>query len=452
MRTWKVKGITGALASGLAALVIAPSALAEPTVQFAAHKFQAPPSTVQCEQALGIACYDAAQFERAYGTNELYAHGVTGAGQTIVIVDAFGSPTIKHDLAEYDSQNGLPAPPSFNIITPEGAPPPYNGDNGTMGSWAIETSLDVEMAHTMAPGANILLVETPIAETEGIEGFVPIEHAIQYVVENHLGNVISQSFGATEQTFAGGPAQIKSLEFAYQSAANNGVTVLASSGDTGAANYEPDGVNLYGFPAVGWPASDPLVTAVGGTQLHLDWNGRPTAPPNVWNDTALFGSPAAGSGGLSSVFSRPSYQDSVSSVVGNSRGIPDLSASAAVNGGAALYISAVNGPEGLAGPGWYIVGGTSEASPLTAGIISLADQVAGHGLGLINPALYAMGDGAGSGLTDITLGNNGVTWTNSQGMMESLPGYNAAPGYDLASGLGTPWAPRFVAELVALSQ
>ena len=187
---------------------------------------------------------------------------------------------------------------------------------------------------------------------------MPIERAIKYVVDHHLGNVISQSFGATEQTFTGGAAQIESLEYAYQDAANNGVTVLASSGDTGAGNYEPNGVDLYQFPTVGWPASDPLVTGVGGTQLHLDEKGIPFAPPNVWNDQALFGSPAAGSGGLSSIFSRPSYQNSVAGVVGDSRGVPDISASAAVNGGANIYISAVNHPAGLDGAGlvrrgWY---------------------------------------------------------------------------------------------------
>jgi subtilase family serine protease len=445
-----VKCITGAVASGLAALVVAPSAMAGTHVQLFSHVFKAPPTTAYCEANFGINGDNAMQFERNYGTPELYNAGITGAGQTIVIVDAFGSPTIRHDLTEYDNGNGLPAPPSFNIITPEGPPPAYNPDNSDMGGWALETSLDVEMAHTMAPGANILLVETPVTETEGIEGFPQIEAAIQYVVDHHLGNVISQSFGATEQTFAGGAAQIKSLEYAYQDAANHGVTVLASSGDTGAGNYEPDGVNLYQFPTVGWPASDPLVTGVGGTQLHLNENGIAYAPPNVWNDTALFGSPAAGSGGLSSIFSRPSYQNSVASVVGDRRGVPDISASAAVDGGANIYISAINHPEGLVGPGWYVVGGTSEASPLTAGIISLADQFAGHGLGLINPALYEMGDGMGSGINDVTLGNNGVTWTDTHGVTHTLAGYNAGPGYDLASGLGTPWAPKFVAQLVAL--
>jgi subtilase family serine protease len=450
MRSRKAKCIAGALATGLAALVVVPSAMARPDVQLLNHWFASPPSTAYCQANFGISCYNARQFENNYGTPALYTQGTTGAGQTIVIVDSFGSPTIVHDLGEFDAGNGLPAPPSFKIITPEGAPPAYDPTNGTMGGWAVETSLDVEMAHAMAPGANILLVETPVAESEGVDGFPPIEKAIQYVVDHHLGNVISQSFGATEQTFKGGAAQIKSLRYAYEDAAKNGITVLASSGDTGAGNYEPDGVDLYQFPVVGWPASDPLVTGVGGTQLHLNADGQPIAPPNVWNDTALFGSPAAGSGGLSSIFSRPSYQNSVSGVVGSARGVPDISASAAVDGGANLFISVVNGPEGLQGPGWYVVGGTSEASPLTAGIISLADQVAGHGLGLINPALYQMGDGSSSGIQDITLGNNGVTWTDTHGVTHTLAGYNAGPGYDLASGLGTPYAPTFVAQLAAI--
>ncbi len=266
MRTWKVKCITGAIASGLAALVIVPSAMAGTGVQFLAHAFKAPPTTAYCQATFGVSCYNAVQFERNYGTNRLYTHGITGAGQTIVIVDSFGSPTIRHDLAEFDTGNGLPAPPSFNIITPEGAPPKYNDGNGTMGGWALETSLDVEMAHAMAPGANILLVETPVAETVGLDGFPQIENAIRYVVEHHLGNVITQSFGAAEQTFTGGAGQIKSLEYAYQDAANNGVTVLASSGDQGPTSAMANG-NYFDKPVVNWPASDPLVTGVGGTQL-----------------------------------------------------------------------------------------------------------------------------------------------------------------------------------------
>ena len=452
MRTRIAKCVTGVLVTGLAALVVAPAAaVANTQLQFLPHPFAAPPTTSQCETDLGIACYNARQFEHAYGTDQLYPRGITGAGQTVVIVDSYGSPTIKQDLASYDQQNGLPDPPSFKVITPAGAPPAYDPNDPTAGGWALETTLDVETAHAMAPGANILLVETPVAETTGVTGFPQMMDAEEYVIDHHLGNVITQSFGAAEQTFAN-PGQIYSLRYAYEDAAAHGVTVLASSGDQGVSSGEPNGVDNYPFPVVNWPASDPLVTGVGGTQLHLDQYGNRTAPDNVWNDTALLGSPAAGGGGLSVAFSRPSYQNGVARVVRGSRGVPDISASAAVDGGANIYITTVNPAYGIDAPGWYVVGGTSEASPLVAGIVSLADQVAGHGLGQINPSLYQIGDGWGSGLTDITTGNNGVTFTNSNGVTYNLRGYNARPGYDLASGLGTPYAPRLVFQLAALSR
>jgi subtilase family serine protease len=294
-------------------------------------------------------------------------------------------------------------------------------------------------------------VETPVAETTGITGFPEMMNAEQYVIDNHMGNVISQSFAAAEQTFES-PAQILSLRYAYEDALAHNVTVVSATGDEGPTSQEPDVVDLYPYNVANWPASDPLVTAVGGTQLHLDASGNRTAPDNVWNDTALFGTAAAGGGGLSTVFSRPSYQDSVASVVGSSRGEPDISATAAVDGGANIYIGFVNPAYGITTPGWYIVGGTSEATPVMAGIVSLADQVAGHGLGLINPALYQMESNGSTGLMDITLGNNGVTFTNSGGSDNgtyTLPGFDAVAGYDLASGVGTPWAPQFVFDLAA---
>ena len=449
MRSRFARYTAGAVVSGAAALAVAPAAMAQPQFQLVHQRFAAPPTTAQCEAQIGIACYNGPQFEHAYGTDQLYSKGITGAGQTIVIVDSFGSPSIQQDLATYDQQNGLPAPPSFKVIAPEGPIPAYSSTDNTMGGWMVETSLDVEMAHAMAPGANILLVETPVAETVGVTGFPQMMKAEEYVVNHHLGNVITQSFAAAEQTFAK-PAQIQALRYAYRDAAAHGVTVLGSSGDQGPTSAEADG-DLFPFEVVNWPASDPLVTGVGGTQLHLDANGNRIAPDNVWNDQALFGSAAAGSGGLSTVFGRPSYQDSVASVVGGARGVPDISASAAVDGGANVYISTINTPQGITAPGWYVIGGTSEASPLTAGVISLADQVAGHGLGQINPALYKMGDGAGSGITDITAGNNAVSFTNSNGVTYSLPGFSAGPGYDLASGLGTENAPQFVFQLAALA-
>ena len=434
------------IASAVAVAAVAGScavALARPFNHLIPVRFGSQPTISQCEQQYGIACYNAFELERAYGAFPLYGRGINGAGSTIVLVDSYGSPTIQHDLAVYDAANHLPAPPTFNIIAPAGPIPPFNPKNGDMVGWAEETTLDVELSHTIAPGAAILLVETPVSETEGVTGLPEMIYSENYVIDHHLGNIISQSWGATEQTFqnASGdfdPSLILGLTSAYTNAAANGVTVLAATGDAGATDYELDGTTLYTYPVVDFPADDPLVTAVGGLQLSLDGFGSRTAPDTVWNDPAsVCPPPCAGNGGLSAVFDRPTYQDSVQSVVGNARGLPDVSLSASVTGAVNTYTSFVAPSQGVPGPGWYPEAGTSEASPLMAGEVALADQVAGHPLGLINPALYAMGDGPGSGLTDITLGNNSVTFPQD-GSTVTVTGWNAGPGYDLASGLGEP--------------
>jgi len=308
----------------------------------------------QCVAIFTEPCYLPAQIQTAYNEQPLFNSGITGAGQTIVIVDSFGSPTIKSDLATFDSQFNLPAPPSFRIIQPAGKVPAYNPNNSDMVGWAGETTLDVEWSHTIAPGANILLVETPVSETEGTAGFPQIVKAENYVIDHHLGDVITQSFGATEQTFTS-QQQLLSQRSAYFNALAHNVSVLASSGDTGAANYEFDGTDLYPFPTVGWPASDPLVTGVGGLQLHLDQNGFRTAPDNVWNDPAsICSQPCAGSGGLSSVFDRPFFQDRVARVVGRDRGVPDVSLNAAVSSAVNVWMSF----DGLTG-GFYQIAGAA---------------------------------------------------------------------------------------------
>ena len=203
-------------------------------------------------------------------------------------------------------------------------PTDANGDVG----WAGETTLDVEWAHSMAPGANILLVETPVDETEGTAGMPQIVKAENYVINHHLGQVISQSFGATEPTFPSA-ASIQGLRSAYFNAARNHVTVLAATGDAGATDdSNAAGTLLYTHPAIDWPSSDPLVTAVGGTQLALLTTGQRTQADRVWNDStnyalnnAFSGTPGptatATGGGISTVFARPSYQDSVAGVVGD---------------------------------------------------------------------------------------------------------------------------------------
>jgi subtilase family serine protease len=407
-----------------------------------------PPTTAQCEAQFHIACYDPAQIKAAYNLAPLYAKGYNGAGKTIVIVDSFGSTTVRHDLSVFDAAFHLPAPPSFKIIQPAG---PVTHPNA---GWAGETDLDVEYAHTIAPGANILLVETPTSENEGTTGFPQIVEAENYVINHHLGDVISQSFSATEETFPT-TQSLLNLRSAYINAAKHGVTVDTASGDSGAADVRFYGKNYYLRPVTSWPDSDPLVTGVGGTQLHLNAKGAHTAPDSVWNDTynvptqeVIYGdagpNPLAGGGGKSIIFSRPSYQNSVKSVVGNQRGVPDISMSGACNGAAVMYQSFPGGGP----PGFYIVCGTSEATPLFSGMMAVADQYAGHDLGVINPALYELSQAGAPGIVDVTSGNNTVTFPQ-KGAEHTVVGFQALPGYDLASGVGTVDAAKFVPELAA---
>jgi subtilase family serine protease len=430
-------GVVGSAAGG-----VGPVATATPFARLASTvPFVTPPTTVKCDRTIGLACYSPLQYQTAYDMKPLYRAGDTGAGKTIVIVDSFGSPTIGSDLKTFDRGFGLPAPPSFTVLQPDGPVPPFNPANSTMIGWAEETSLDVEYSHAMAPGANILLVETPVAETEGVVGFPQIVAAEQYVLNHHLGDVISQSFGATEETFPSAAA-LMALRGAYVQAAADNVTVLAGSGDEGSTNAHFNGVTFFTHRVNSWPSTDPLVTSVGGTQLHLTNTGQRLLPDNVWNDTNLLGSLAASGGGLSEFFSRPSYQNGVSSVVGAARGTPDVALSAAVDGSALVYMSF----GGLPIPAYYLVGGTSEATPLFAGIVAIADQVAGHDLGLLNPQLYALSASKAPGIVDITTGNNTVTFSQNA-KTYTVRGFEAVPGYDLASGVGTVDGAQLVAEL-----
>jgi subtilase family serine protease len=445
------------------------------------------PTTAQCEADFGIACYEPFQLQKAYNLSPLFSRGIEGQGETIVIVDAFGSPSIASDLQTFDSQTGLPNPPSFRVITPEGpvttTPANCTSTYSPTGpdlcsdyyGWTDETSLDVEWSHVMAPKANILLVETPMTETEGIYGFPQIVAAENYVVDHHLGNVITQSFGANEQTFTS-PRQIYKLRSAYVNAALHGVTVLAGSGDSGSTDEDCDPASGCANPdnvfcctahqAIDWPASDPLVTAVGGTQLHLNAKGKRTAPDSVWDDlsstvgvTGPVYTWGAGGGGRSTVFPRPLFQNGVAGVVGDSRGTPDIAMSAAVNGAVDFYDTT---DPSVAG--WGIVGGTSEASPLFSGIVALADQVAGHSLGYLNPALYAMAQSrVPDGIVPISQGGNTYTYClpadiesndscASSADLVTVPGFNANGFYNNATGWGTVNAASFVPALARFAR
>jgi subtilase family serine protease len=329
------------------------------------------------------------------------------------------------------------------------APPPGSNGTGTQArnAWALETALDVEWVHSIAPRANILNVTTNPAETLGVQGFPQMMDAEQFIVDNHLASVISQSFAAAEETFHS-TQSLLNLRHAFVSAAADGVTVLGSSGDSGTANstFTPiKNPGIFPYPTVEWPASDPLVTGVGGTYLctnpvtgtsvdNTDPPAKCQNQPNReigWIDSG---------GGFSHVFAKPAYQDTLlagSTPIGAMRGVPDVAFQASSRTGTLVYDTAPG-----AG-GWFIVGGTSCSAPQWAGLVAIADQIAGHGLGQINPTLYrlAAGPNYGTYFYDVTTGNNQAD--------PSIPGYPATTGWDPVTGLGTPDAATLVPALAA---
>jgi subtilase family serine protease len=419
-------------------------------IKIPAAPTRGPSSTAQCQQLDGIACFAPGQLRAAYQLPALYAKGITGKGVTIAIVDSFGSPTIKADLATFDRQFGYPAPPKFTIIAPVGKIPKFNPNNAEMSNWAGETTLDVEYAHALAPGANILLVETPVAETEGVTGFPQIVKAEEYALAHYKVGVISQSFSATEETFKN-YAQVKPLRAAYTAAQRAHVTVLAASGDSGATDYEPNLTDYYQRRVSSWPDSDPLVTAVGGTQLRqagsrYTWTAWNDTDNRAWTTYATGSTnpvPTASGGGTSEFFARPSFQNSVKRVTGAHRGVPDIAMSAACDGSVDVYSSYQPGQHG-----WSLTCGTSEATPEFAAVVALADQVAGHPLGVINPALYALAAKHAPGIVDVTRGNNTVSFRQGRNAkLVTVKGYPAGKGYDLVTGVGTVDARQFVPEL-----
>jgi subtilase family serine protease len=415
----------------------------------------------------------------AYNYPPLFAKGYDGRGRTIAIIDSFGSPTIASDLHVFNTAFGLqpmcgeagvtcqPGMPTFTVLAVQGSPPPVPQppNNGTGQEnhfgWAVEVSLDVEWAHATAPGANIILVTTPTAETLGVQGFSPMMNAVQYVVNNHLADIISMSLGAGEGTFGNGQAALLQLRKALVDAQANSITVLASSGDGGTSNALKEPVKnpaLIPYPSVIWPASDPLVTGVGGTRLCTDPAATTmritdtTDPPTVCQgqtETEI-GWPPSG-GGYSILFQRPAFQSTLpagSSYVGSSvgapgpnsnmRGVPDVAYQASSGTGPLVYLGAF---------GWFVVGGTSCSAPQWAGLVAIADQISqasfGDNLGYINPGLYRIGSDStryAKDFFDVTTGNNQTS---------SIPGYSASQGWDAVTGLGTPNAANLAPDLVA---
>src|SRR5438093_2072258 len=415
-----------------------------------------------------IVCYTPSFIKKAYE----YPSTATldGTGQTIVIVDAFGSPTVASDLALFDSAFGIPAPPSFTIFCGN-SPKPFdtstcphvnintNPMHGVFG-WTIETSLDVQYAHAMAPGANIVL---DVAATSSGNAINEAEAA---AIAAYPGAIFSQSFGIPEifLTGNGNPGQITQAQANYANGVAMGDTFFASAGDTGAdfgfgvamsnfpasSQYNTAVTGTQGFPynATGTlqpcPTSTPFSCTSGLSSYHGPCMlGRTTLPnciadgyggEQVWNEPS-FG--AATGGAPSLLFGVPSYQ----SGLGLSARGPDVDYNAAIDGGVLVVYG------GFGAPVLFIVGGTSAGSPQWAGIAALANQaramVSKGPIGDLNPVLYAIYHSArySTDFHDITVGNDQL--------VGSSVGFSAGTGYDLASGIGSPIVDQLIVDLAA---
>ena len=359
--------------------------------------------------------FSAKQLQPVYNASSLLSRGFDGTGQTIGILDFFGSPTIASDLRLFDKTFGFPDA-KLNVI-PVG---PYDPNLGANVGWSTEVTLDVEVSHAMAPGAAIDLY---IAN-----GALPLSTPLAKIVQDDKVNTLSQSFGNFEwlyslTSYLGGPAYfalnviIPDQYYALGSA--EGITFLSSSGDAGGSGYSsgPEGDLEY-------PSTSPFVTSVGGTQTYFSTgpSGSQSFVQTAWSNIGYVPNlvnAGGGGGGVSILEPKPWYQAKQPTPPSypNGRLNPDLSLQAGIDPATLIVDSGKVVGEG----------GTSESSPLLAGLLTLvAQSVKGH-LGLINPFIYDVGNNPGQyvkGFNPITFGYI-VPWTSS-------------PGFNLATGWGAP--------------
>ena len=394
----------------------------------------------------GPRCYVPAQIQQAYGYSSLLAHGLDGSGRTIVIIDAYSNPLVPlYDLPIQDATFGLPAP-NFSVVQQPNAVPPFDPTNDNQVGWAEEITLDVLWAHAMAPGAKIVLAEAASNNDADILA------TTKYVIDHNLGDVISQSFGEAEQCMSS--SLLAEQHQLFAEAAAKGMTVFASSGDSGASQGDCT-TGATPILAASTPASDPNVTGVGGTTLNAtDPNGNYVGE-KAWTEPLFGCNPPdtddinCSGGGFSVLFPRPFWQPRTTGSL--QRGVPDVSYNAGVNGGVLTHCAVCNityppefgGPLPPDLPVFFIFGGTSAGSPQWAALTADADQLGHHRLGLINPSLYAAAHIAGA-LHDVTTGNNKVNDLGNAG-------YKATGGWDPVTGLGTPNAAVLLPALVALN-
>jgi subtilase family serine protease len=392
------------------------------------HLTGADPDTCPASLSFVPNCQTPQSMRAAYGLTPLIQKGYTGQGQTIVDIVSFGSPTLQQDVDVFDRQFGLPP-----ITIPQLSPlhePIYDPRHDRPG-WGDETTLDVDIMHALAPGAKIIVLTSPVAETEGTIGLPEFRQLLQYTIDHKLGNIVSQSFGASEATLkdAKGQAEIQKWDtLLKQATTQDDITLLASSGDNGATDYiNLEGTKLAPVRTTSFPTDEPWVTSVGGTTLQRTGDAF---HETAWNSSG---------GGFSAFYSQPSYQQSlpgsVQSLMQKRRGVPDVAGNADPNTGLAMYEHG----------SWSTAGGTSASSPLWAALVAIANQMAGHPLGFINPALYKIGTGERyhQDFNDITVGNNSVNTLSVK-----VPGYDAVPGWDPITGLGSPNAANLLPDLI----
>jgi subtilase family serine protease len=368
------------------------------------------------------------EYLTAYGVDPLHASGLQGQHERVALIEIDGFRY--SDIKTFAQCFGLDVP---GITT-------YSASPGVTKALPPggEATLDLEVLDAITPDLGQLEVFESTADT----GSILRAYLAPLLYPDAKPQIISTSVGLCEKfTFqADNGASIRSAERGYELLAATGITVLAAAGDDGSADCisgeEQNPPASDQTLAVDYPASSPFVTSVGGTQLFLD-GGNHIQQQLVWNDTDQ--EPGiGGGGGLSQLFTRPAYQNGV--VSPNQRGVPDISALADASPGYAIYCTA-SSPCDPSQP-WTTVGGTSAATPLMAGAVALINQDlhrTGHQfLGFMNPLLYDIGQHLPSLYSDVTqYGNDVGPWING-GSGQPLGCCTAGPGYDLASGWGTP--------------
>ena len=370
------------------------------------------PSYVSSPDACG---YTPAQVAAHYGLPAVYAAGYLGDGQTIVLVDGYGSPTIESDANVFSQQMGLPTLTSanFKIVYPDGQPTTSPYASG----WTTEVSLDVEWAHAIAPNANIVLVVAPTDDD------AEMAYVLHYAISHQLGDVISNSYGYPEAVY--GPAAARAFNSAIEEAAAQGVNVDVSTGDSGDLGL--------GTPigAASIPADSVYATGIGGTSLSVPSDNGPV--DSVWGITASFladlngvnlpadflGFQQGSGGGMSVYFEKPSWQKGIPGV---GRQLPDISAVADPQTGAIIVAPNSDGTASVEG----VIGGTSLSSPVFSGIWALAQQQANARLGQAGPIIAKMPAGALNDIVPIAATIANLHGTVSQKTTATKIVYNSA--------------------------